>query len=144
MYRLSEVIWVDLPMPSFLGRQLTWAWVHEVFIKSPGSLAFWVHDWHLHKDVTLAQIMPVAGKLCKSHKILGAQGNYRSLLFWDIPPAQGWTVTNIWLQAMLEPRECFRCMCVFSQNYKAQQLLVPEAAESFCVFRLFISDYIPP
>lgn len=46
--------------------------------------------------------------------------------------------------AMLEPRECFRCMCVFSQNYKAQQLLVPEAAESFCVFRLFISDYIPP
>lgn len=53
-------------------------------------------------------------------------------------------MTNIWPQATLEPRDCFSCMCVFSQNYKARQLPEPEAAESFCVSGLFISDYIPP
>lgn len=53
-------------------------------------------------------------------------------------------MTNTWPQAMLKLRESSDCMCVFSQNYKARQLSVPEAVESFCVFRLFISDYIPP
>lgn len=84
------------------------------------------------------------GKLHGSCKVTSSPSHCSLLPFWNIPSAWGRTVTNIWPQALLKPRESFCCMCVFSQNYKAQQLLVPEAVAVSVFFDYSLVITYPP